>query len=66
MKAYIVYPEQFEEMGAQHFQNIAYTERGPFEKEWGVIVKDNDGVSVFAPFVTMAEDEFIYSKDLTV
>lgn len=58
MKAYLVYPAQFEEMSIKHFQNIAYVERSPFEKEWGLITKDKDGVPVFAPFtITHLEEE---------
>lgn len=50
MKAYLVSPAQFEEMSIKHFQNIAYVEREPYEKEWGLITKDNDGIPVFMPF----------------
>lgn len=44
-------------MSKQRFQNVAYAERGPFEKEWGTIVKDGRGVPVFTPFATTHLEE---------
>lgn len=44
-------------MSKQHFQNVAYMANGPFEKKWGTIVKDDNGVSMFAPFAATYLEE---------